>query len=160
MHARPCFSAKANASSCLSRIYCPVWDIFGQAALESSADICWLTLSYIDIYIYVYLLLHDSELNWTYASAQYPALPQSQKHNLFRWWLFHDFFNHAKPQNMIFNVQSELNGSTQTQSSQSTSEIVILWVQLPNCPQVSKVPEAVANPLLLFSYLCKAERLH
>ena len=45
---------------------------------------CRHMLAHFVLYIYIYLLLHDSELNRTYASAQYPALPQSQKHNLFR----------------------------------------------------------------------------
>ena len=45
---------------------------------------CIYIYMYIYMYIYIYILLHYSELNRTYASAQYPALPQSQKHNLFR----------------------------------------------------------------------------
>ena len=45
---------------------------------------CRHMLAHFVLYRYISLLLHDSELNRTYASAQYPALPQSQKHNLFR----------------------------------------------------------------------------
>ena len=83
-------------------IYCQVFDFFAwETAIEGSADICWSTLSstqYIClfvclyIYIHIYICLHnyihtyhtsvhiiflrDSEVNRTYASAQYPALPQ------------------------------------------------------------------------------------